>query len=155
MKSYFEYRDYLGSAEVDTEGGALVGKLLFIRDVITYSATSAGSLEKAFHEAVDDYLSTCSELGDEPDTPCKGTFNVRIGPDLHREVALIARSRGLGLNEFVYQALTGAVQTPPRQLVEHVHKHQHNVVVQTVRPSERIATSTRPATWEGGYATHH
>jgi predicted HicB family RNase H-like nuclease len=154
MKTYFEYKGYLGSAEVDTEGNALVGKLLFIRDVIAYSATSLKDLEKAFHEAADDYLKTCTALGDEPDTPCKGTFNVRIGPDLHREVALVARAKGVGLNDFVCQALAAAVQSPPRKLVEHLHKHQHNVVVQAAKPAERFAGSTQPTLWEE-YAIRH
>ena len=152
MKSHFEYKGYLGSAEVDTEGAALVGKLLFIRDVIAYSAATPGALEKAFHDAVDDYLAGCAEVGKEPDTPCKGSFNVRVGPDLHREVALIARNKNLGLNDFVCQALTVAVQGTARQLVEHVHKH--NVFVQTVKPAERFAGATPPAKWEE-YAIRH
>jgi predicted HicB family RNase H-like nuclease len=158
MKDYFEYKGYMGSAEVDIDGNALVGKLLFLRDVITYSATSPAGLEIAFREAVDDYLQTCAELGDEPDIPCKGTFNVRIGPDLHREVALIARGKGLGLNEFVREALNAAVQGPAPQLIEHIHKHehQHNVMVRTQKKTARIATTTGPATWETqAYAIHH
>jgi len=123
-----EYKGYFGSAEVDVEGNALVGKLLFMRDVITYSATTPKGLLRAFREAVNDYLETCKELGTEPDTPCKGTFNVRIGPELHREVALIARSKGKGLNEFVREALTTAT-LPSRQLVEHQHNHHFAVVV--------------------------
>ena len=65
----YEYKGYIGSAEVDVESGFLVGKLLFIRDTITYSAETAKQLEAAFKEAVDDYLATCAQLGDEPDKP--------------------------------------------------------------------------------------
>lgn len=101
----FEYKGYLGSAEVDIEGNALVGKLLFIRDTVTYSANDPKGLEAAFREAVDEYLDTCKELDHEPDVPCKGSFNVRVGPDRHREVALHARRKGLGLNEFVCYAI--------------------------------------------------
>ena len=72
MSNVFEYLGYLGSAEVDADSRALVGKLLFIRDVITYSASSVPELEIEFKAAVDDYLATCAELGDEPDIPCKG-----------------------------------------------------------------------------------
>jgi predicted HicB family RNase H-like nuclease len=135
MKTYFEYKGYLGSAEVDTEGNALVGKLLFIRDVIAYSSASLKDLEKAFHEAVDDYLKTCQELGDEPDTPCKGSFNVRVGPDRHREVALVARSKNLGLNEFVCQALDVAVQAPSRQLVGLTERDEYDQTYQSGRPA--------------------
>ena len=69
MTDQFEYKGYLGSAEIDIKGKALVGKLLFTRDVIAYSATTIEGLQKAFCEAVDEYLQTCEELGDTPDTP--------------------------------------------------------------------------------------
>jgi predicted HicB family RNase H-like nuclease len=147
-----EYKGYFGSAEVDVEGNALVGKLLFMRDVITYSATTPKGLQKAFREAVDDYLETCRELGNEPDTPCKGTFNVRIGPELHRQVALIARSKGMGLNEFVRDALAAAIQ-PSRQLVEHQHNHRHEVVVHVEHQDHLVVSPSQDATWRS-YGTH-
>lgn len=103
--SVYEYKGYLGSAEVDTVSGTLVGKLLFIRDSIAYSAETAKGLEKAFNDAVDDYLAVCAEHGDEPDLPCKGSFNVRIDPALHRRSSIEARSHGITLNQFVGQAL--------------------------------------------------
>lgn len=97
----FKYKGYIGSAEVDTESRVLVGRLLFIQDIIGYSGSDLDSLEKAFHEAVDDYLQTCAELGEEPDTPCKGTFNVRVGPQRHRDANVDAVRRGISLNEWV------------------------------------------------------
>jgi len=155
MNNTFAFKGYVGSAEVDTESKALVGKLLFIRDVIAYSAETPDGLEKAFREAVDDYLETCKQLGQEPDFPCKGSFNVRVGVDLHREVAMCARAKGMGLNEFVCHALTIAIQRPDRTIVEHSHKIQHEVVI--VRPGHRIEqviASGQPTQWETGYATH-
>lgn len=101
----YEYKGYIGSAEVDTASGMLVGKLLFIRDSIGYSAESGKLLEAAFREAVDDYIAECVEHGDEPDVPCKGSFNVRIDADLHRRAAIAARKRQMTLNQLVGQAL--------------------------------------------------
>lgn len=152
MKNHFEYKGYLGSAEVDAEGCALVGKLLFIRDTITYSATSVGDLERAFREAVDDYLQTCAELGDEADTPCKGTFNVRVGPTRHRDVAVAARTKGMGLNEFVCAALDASLAES--HVVKHLHRHEL-IVGSSSEPKEVVAT-TAPFIWEnaGGTAQH-
>ncbi len=107
-----DHKGYIGSAEIDLEGQALVGKLLFIRDTITYSATDIAGLRRAFEEAVDDYLATCEELGDEPDLPCKGTFNVRVGPQRHRQLALEARQRHVSINDYVCQALDASFQSP-------------------------------------------
>lgn len=125
MSDTLEYKGYIGSAEVDTESRVLIGRLLFIRDAIAYSATSVEGLEAAFREAVEDYLSTCAEEGDEPDVPCKGSFNVRVGPERHRLAAIAARREGVGLNEFVSNAIDDAVRTrAPRTVV-----HQHEVTV--------------------------
>lgn len=146
MKNILEYKGYLGSVEVDLDGGAIVGKLLFIRDAIGYSAAAVGGIEAAFHEAVDEYLQTCEELGDEPDTPCKGVFNVRTSPDLHRDVAIAARNQGVSLNEFVNQALTAAVAGTQRQRVEHVHTH--DVIIHTELVDERVASSSSAFAWE-------
>lgn len=97
----FEYKGYFGSIEADTDENFLVGKLLFIKDVVSYQANDVRSLRVAFEAAVADYLSTCAELGEAPDTPCKGTFNVRLGPELHQAAALAATRNGMKLNEWV------------------------------------------------------
>lgn len=122
MTNQFEYAGYIGSAEVDIENDVLFGRLLFIRDAIGYSAETVEGLRQAFQEAVDDYLAACKEDGCEPDVPCKGSFNVRVGPDRHRKVAIAARNQGIGLNEFVASALDKAVEPQGPKTV--VHNHQ-------------------------------
>lgn len=153
MKSHFEYKNYLGSAEVDAETMVLVGRLMFIRDVITYSATSVKELEEAFREAVDDYLATCAELGDEPEVPCKGTFNVRVGSERHREVALVARARGMGLNDYICAALDAALGQG--HVIQHVHRHELLVGTST-QQTEFVAATTASLNWENvrGNAQH-
>ena len=95
------YKDYAGSAEVSVEDGVLYGKLLGIRDLVTYEADTPAGLKAAFVESVDDYLADCAEEGREPDRPFKGTFNVRIGAALHRQVALEAFARHMSLNDLI------------------------------------------------------
>jgi predicted HicB family RNase H-like nuclease len=121
MNSIFEYAGYIGSAEVDSENGILYGRLLFIRDVISYQANTVPELKAAFCEAVDDYLAACKEDGSEPDVPCKGSFNVRVGPERHRKVTIAARIAEVGLNEFVVQALDRALDPKAKTVV---HNHQ-------------------------------
>lgn len=132
--NHFEYKGYLGSAEIDVESRVLVGKLLFLRDVVAYSGTDVNGLEAAFREAVDEYLATCAELGDEPDVPCKGSFNVRVGAPLHREIALKARARGIGLNEMVCEAL--------REACNGKSEHHTHVVVRVEAPRNEVVTGS-------------
>lgn len=102
---HMEYKGYLGTAEVDLETNSLFGKLFGIRDLVTYEAENPAELREQFHAAVDEYLADCESLGREPDRPCKGSFNVRVPPELHRELHLNAISRGMTLNEYVHITL--------------------------------------------------
>lgn len=104
--SSLEYKSYIGSVEFSAEDECFYGKLLYIRDLVTYEATSAKSLVRVFRNAVDDYLATCDKQNKTPDTPFKGSLNVRLGPDLHRGAALAAERDGIKLNEFVKRAVS-------------------------------------------------
>ncbi len=104
--SSLEHKGYSGSVEFSAEDECFHGKLLYIRDLITYEATTARSLLKAFRHAVDDYLRTCEEKGQSPDKPFKGSLNVRLGSDLHRGAAMAAERDGIKLNEFVKRAVS-------------------------------------------------
>lgn len=143
--SVLEYRGYVGSVEVDVENRIIFGKLLYLRDSVTYSAASVGQIEAAFQEAVDDYLATCEELGDEPDVPLKGSFNVRIGPDLHREVALYARLHNTNLNDVIVRALDEKLHCP--RPIHHVHKHE--IIEMTREPERQVLAWTDDLAWSG------
>ena len=67
--------------------------------------------EQEFHQAVDDYLEFCKEVGKEPCKVYKGVFNVRIQPKLHRELVRISEMNGETLNAVVEKALQNYVQS--------------------------------------------
>ena len=109
MSSILDYKGYSADIVFDAEGGVLSGTVLGIRDGIIFEADSVADVEDAFHEAVDDYLAYCDEKGKAPEIPYKGSFNVRISPELHRAAALAARRRKESLNSFVAEAIAAAV----------------------------------------------
>ena len=130
MKAILEYKGYLGSAEVSVEDGLIHGKLLYINDVISYAAESPKDIKTAFEAAVDDYLETCAECGDQPDTPFKGSFNVRLGSDLHRGCAMEAERAGTKLNEWVKGACEEKLKrtkNPAEKVEINVTNHHHHV----------------------------
>ncbi|HFT3113372.1 TPA: type II toxin-antitoxin system HicB family antitoxin [Salmonella enterica subsp. enterica serovar Paratyphi B] len=100
-----KYKGYLGTVEPDFDNNILYGKLAFIRDLVTYEATTLSELEKEFKVSVDLYLQDCAAMNKEADTPFKGVFNVRLDPDLHRRVAEMALEEDLSLNAFVNRTL--------------------------------------------------
>ncbi|MFA7239322.1 MAG: type II toxin-antitoxin system HicB family antitoxin [Sulfuricellaceae bacterium] len=104
-----KYRDYEGTAELDTDRMVCRGKILFIDDLVTYEAEAPAELQKEFEFAVDDYIETCTALGRVAKKPLKGQFNVRIPPELHKAVTLRALSDGVSLNDVVVHALDAFV----------------------------------------------
>ena len=74
------------------------------KDVI---GESAKELVEDFHTAVDDYLKLCEERGTEPERAYKGTFNIRISPELHKKAAIYAYEHKKSLNFVVESALAG------------------------------------------------
>ena len=105
MSGSMEYKGYIGSVAFSSEDDVFHGKLEGIRDLITYEGTDVESLKQTFREAVDDYLATCAEQGRKPQTPFRGSFNVRVGPKLHMRAAAYAQHHSTKLNAVVSQAL--------------------------------------------------
>ena len=108
--SLFRYKGFYGSAQASVEDHCLYGKLEFIEPLVSYEGQNIEELEQAFKDAVDDYLLDCEKLGREPAKSCKGSFNVRIGPELHRNALIAAKERNLNLNEFVKRSIEQAVK---------------------------------------------
>ena len=105
MSQTLEYKGYNGSVLYSAEDRVLHGRIVGIRDAVTYEGTNVSSLEKNFKAAVDEYLKFCNVEGKIPDTPFKGSFNVRLGPDLHKRAALYAEEHNRKLNAVVHDAL--------------------------------------------------
>lgn len=109
MKDLIQYKGYYGSVHFDDEDIIFYGKVEFIRALISYEATDAKGLKKAFEESVDDYLATCHKKNITPEMPFKGSLNVRLGADLHRRVAILAEQRHMSINKFITKALNQAI----------------------------------------------
>jgi len=105
MNNTMEYKGYVGSVEFSEEDGLFYGKVMGIRALISYEGTTAHELIDDFHGAVEDYLALCEAEGKEPEKAYKGSFNVRISPELHKQAAIFATTHGISLNSFVESAL--------------------------------------------------
>ena len=105
MKNTMEYKGYVGSVEFSEEDKVLFGQVMGIRSLISYEGTTVQELLEDFHGAVEDYLELCQVQGIEPERAYKGSFNVRISPELHRRAAICAAARNMSLNSLVEQSL--------------------------------------------------
>lgn len=105
MNGMMEYRGYHAKVEYSPEDETFVGQVFGVADTLVFDGRSIEELQTMFHSSIDDYLELCREIGKEPDREYRGTFNVRVPAELHREAALAAESRAISLNQFVTEAL--------------------------------------------------
>jgi len=110
MSATMRYKDYQGSVEFSDEDNIFFGRLIGINDRILFEGDSVETLRMNFREAVEDYLKICKEMGKEPEKTYKGTFNVRIGSALHRELAIYSASQGKTLNSTVEEAIRNYIR---------------------------------------------
>ena len=87
-----EYKGYHAKVEFDAEALILRGKIEGINDLVNFESADINEIRKEFESAVDDYLEFCKEVGKDPDKEYKGSFNVRVNPELHRRLANYAFS---------------------------------------------------------------
>ena len=94
-----EYRGYFGT--VDAEDGIFAGRVVGLRDVITFEGATYAEVEQAFRESIDDYLAFCAERGEAPDRTYNGNIALRLNPETHRRAAMRAQAEGISLNQWI------------------------------------------------------
>lgn len=104
-----EYKGYVGSVEFSEADALFFGKVMGIRALISYEGENARDLVEDFHGAVEDYLAMCDAEGIEPEKAYKGSFNIRISPELHKQAVITATARQMSLNSFVESSIERAV----------------------------------------------
>jgi predicted HicB family RNase H-like nuclease len=103
-----KYKGYTGHAEYDDEAGIFHGEVLDLRDVITFQGRSVKEIERSFRESIDDYLTFCSERGEEADKPFSGRLMLRLPPEVHRKAYVSARWEGKSVNQWIAERLRDA-----------------------------------------------
>jgi predicted HicB family RNase H-like nuclease len=99
------YKGYVGSIAFDDEDMVFHGRVLGLRDVVTFEADSAEGLVSAFHESVDDYLAFCTERGTDPQKPYSGKLALRTTPEIHALLSRAASSDGKSVNQWISDTL--------------------------------------------------
>jgi len=102
------YKGYFAGIEFDAEDRIFVGRIIGIRDVISFHGESVTELETAFHEAVDDYLTACKELGQKPNKTYSGNLMLRVPAEIHAAVASAAEASGKSINQWAARVLDKA-----------------------------------------------
>jgi len=150
MSDLLEYKGYQGTIEYSKDDDLLFGKVLHIDSLIHYDGASISEIKTAFEEAVDGYLEFCEQTGRSPNKPYSGTFNVRIGPELHRDAVMAAAKRGTKLNEFVRDAISAMVVGEADQAPTY---NTFNVTIVRDGTGTIDTSNEGPASWRTGNVT--
>jgi len=141
------YKGYTGTIEASIEDVCLHGKILFINDLITYEGNTVEEIKASFEEAVDHYLAYCEETGKPANKPYSGTFNVRVGQELHRKAVEVAYHQGITLNDFVVQSIKSSIAQ--NGVIKLEHTHHHNITITDGQtPTTVVAATDKPLAWE-------
>ena len=105
MKDVIKYKDYLGTVHYSSEDEVFYGRIEAINDLVSFEGRDVEELKNAFQEAVDNYEELCEITGKEKEKTYRGTFNIRVKPDLHRLAARRSVEMGISLNQLVEQAM--------------------------------------------------
>ncbi|MDR1356188.1 MAG: type II toxin-antitoxin system HicB family antitoxin [Tannerellaceae bacterium] len=105
MKDVLTYKGFIGSVHFLSDDNVFFGKVEGINDLITFEGETVKELTDAFHYMVDEHITDCEKENVPVEKSYNGSFNIRLTPNLHRQVAIAAKMRGSTLNSFVKEAI--------------------------------------------------
>ena len=106
-----KYKGYTAVLKLDEEQGTLFGRVIGLRDVITFQAESVPQAIEEFHASVDSYLELCRSRQESPEKPYSGNFMVRVDPELHRQIATWAQVKSVSINSLVASLIRHACES--------------------------------------------
>jgi predicted HicB family RNase H-like nuclease len=109
MRDILKYKGFIGSVHFSAEDALFYGKIEGITDLITFEGETVKQLTDAFHWMVDEHIKDCEAQNITPEKGYKGSFNVRLTPELHKSIAISAKIRGVTINKFVFDALSKTI----------------------------------------------
>ena len=99
------YKGFIGSVHFSSEDNVFFGKVDGINDLITFEGDSVNELKNAFYYVIDEHIKDCERENIQIEKSYKGSFNIRLTPELHRKAAIAAKAHGNTLNAFVRNAI--------------------------------------------------
>ena len=106
MKDVLNYKGFIGSVYFSADDNVFFGKLEGINDLVTFEGETVKKLTDAFHYVVDEHVKDCEKENIATEKSYKGSFNVRLTPELHRRIAVSAKMRGESINKYISEALS-------------------------------------------------
>jgi predicted HicB family RNase H-like nuclease len=104
------YKGYTARVEYDERDNIFAGRILGIRNIISFHGETVAELRAEFEYAVKDYLAECKKEGVTPEKPASGKLLLRVTPEIHGRALVAAQAAGKSLNQWATEVLRHAVQ---------------------------------------------
>ncbi len=96
---------YNARIEYDAELDVFRGEILGLAGGADFLGKNPKELRAEFKRSLHVFLDVCREKGIEPRRSYSGKFNLRIPPDLHEKLAIVAQAEGKSINTLAQEAL--------------------------------------------------
>jgi predicted HicB family RNase H-like nuclease len=104
------YKGYTARIDFDARDDIFIGRILGVRDIISFHSENAQGLRREFEIAVEDYLADCAEQGISPEKPANGRIMLRVPPEVHAASLIAAQASGESLNQWAAKVLETAAR---------------------------------------------
>ncbi len=91
--------------EYDPELDVFRGEILGLNGGADFYGKNPKELKAEFRKSLEVFLAVCREKGIEPRRNYSGKFNLRIPPELHERLAIVAQAEGKSINTVAQEAL--------------------------------------------------
>ncbi len=96
---------YHARIEYDPDLDVFRGEILGLNGGADFYGRNPRELRAEFRKSLQVFLNVCREKGIEPRRHYSGKFNLRIPPELHEQLAIVAQARGKSINALAQEAL--------------------------------------------------
>ena len=100
---------YSAKIEFDAELDMFRGEVLGLSGGADFYGKNPKELRAEFRRSLQVFLEVCREKGIEPRRNYSGKFNLRISPELHEKLAIVAQAEGKSINTLAQEALAQRV----------------------------------------------
>ena len=96
---------YRAKIEYDPELDLFRGEILGLNGGADFYGKNPKELRAEFRKSLSAFLDVCKEKGIEPRRHFSGKFNLRIAPELHEQLAIVAQAEGKSINALVQETM--------------------------------------------------
>jgi predicted HicB family RNase H-like nuclease len=100
---------YYARIEYNSDTDLFRGEILGLSGGADFYGANPDELRREFKKSLDVFLEVCKDQGIEPRRQFSGKFNLRIPPELHKQLAMAAEAQGKSLNALAQETLQKSV----------------------------------------------